>query len=317
MRFGLLLPQLGSATSTEVLAAFAREADALGVDSLWVQEHITWPHEPRSGYAGRPGAVMPDAWRDVLDPLATLAFVAAHTQGAWLGTSILVTGYHRPVPLAKTCATIDRFSGGRMALGLGVGWSEDEYALCDTPFAGRGKRADELIEALLAAWGPNPVTYRGEVFEIPTGELSPKPVPRPDGSGIPLVGGFWSSDGRRRCARFCDWWMPAGLGIADAMAGLADINGQATGEFGRAPLRLSYRVFGEPLLPGRAEPLASVQRRPAWTGSAADMLPLLAEAKAAGADEVVLDMNFCPSMTAEDWLAIPAFCAPLVEAAHA
>jgi probable F420-dependent oxidoreductase len=285
MRIGLMLPQIGAATAggdvAELVAGFARDAEAAGVGSLWVQEHFLYLDEPTSGYAGIAGRPMPDAWRSVLDPLDTLAYVAAVTSSAQLGTSILVTGYHRPVQLAKRVATIDRLSGGRMSLGLGVGWSADEHAQCDTPMTGRGKRADELCAALRACWGPDPVAFDGDVYSIPSGATSPKPV-----TSIPLVAGFWSPSGLERCARYCDWWQPAGRTADEAAATMTKVNDMATGLFERRPLQLSLRTFVTPGMP--------VDQTRA----------LIDDARANGCDEVVLDTTFL-GLDADSWRRVP------------
>jgi probable F420-dependent oxidoreductase len=285
MRLGLMLPQIGAVAArddaAEVITAVARGAEDAGVGSLWVQEHFLYLDEPTSGYAGIPGRPMPDAWRDVLDPLDTLSYVAAVTRTAVLGTSILVTGYHRPVQLAKRVATVDVLSGGRMSLGLGVGWSADEHAQCDTPMAGRGARADELCAALRACWGDDPVSFDGAVFTIPPGRTSPKPV-----GAIPLVAGFWSPAGLERCARWCDWWQPAGRTADQAAATMAKINEMATGLYGRPPLKLSLRVFVTPGMP-----VDTTQA-------------MLDDAAANGCDEVVLDTTFL-GLDADGWRAVP------------
>ena len=151
MKIGLCLPQLNQHADRTAVSGFARNAEAAGFDSLWVQDHFMVPENPQVGYAGGPPELkMPDPYRCMLSPLETLAFVAAITERAQIGTSILVTAYYRPLMLAKRLASIDVLSGGRLVAGLGLGWSKDEYDQMDTPFARRGARMTDFIRALKA-----------------------------------------------------------------------------------------------------------------------------------------------------------------------
>ena len=157
MKIGLCLPQLGPHTSATVVRDFATQSETLGFDSLWVQEHLFYP-QPALGYAGSEDIPWPQPYAQLLAPLELLSFVAGVTHTIGLGTSILVTAYHRPLMLAKQAATLDVLSGGRLQLGLGLGWSEQEYALMDTPFTARGPRSRDFIRALQACLGPDPVS---------------------------------------------------------------------------------------------------------------------------------------------------------------
>jgi probable F420-dependent oxidoreductase len=313
MRLGLCLPQLGPGIDRDVVRRFAADADRLGFDSLWVQEHLMYPLAPTSGYAGIPGRAWPEPYQEVLAPLEELAFVAAVTERCTIGTSILVAGYHRPIPLAKQVATLDVLAGGRVALGLGVGWSPDEYAQVQVPIERRGRWADELTQALLACWGPDPVSWSGSLFDIPPCRTSPKPVH----GRVPLVSGFWSEAGMRRTARWFDVWQPAGLPAAAAVERLAAINQLAADEYGRGPLALSLRVFLAPHLPGLAEAPGTGGMRPTWSGGIEELAEELRTAKAAGCDEVVLDASFATGLPPRTgWMEQPEFLAPLLAVAH-
>ncbi|MFM7536928.1 MAG: TIGR03619 family F420-dependent LLM class oxidoreductase [Acidimicrobiales bacterium] len=313
MRLGLCLPQLGPGIDAGVVRHFAVDADRLGFDSLWVQEHLLFPLEPRSGYAGIAGRPWPAPYESVLAPLEELAFVAAVTERCTIGTSILVGGYHRPVPLAKQVATLDVLSGGRVALGLGAGWSRDEYEQTGTPFEQRGRWAEELTEALLACWGPDPVQYRGRLFDLPPMLASPKPVR----GRVPLVSGFWSEAGLRRTARLFDVWQPAGVPAATAVERIGLINERAREDYGRGPLELSLRVFVAPALPGVSPSPGDGGMRPTWRGGVDELAAQVADAKQAGCDEVVLDTSFATGLPlGSGWTQQPGFLAPLLAVAH-
>jgi probable F420-dependent oxidoreductase len=312
MKVGLCLPQLGPHAGLDAVRGFAASAEVHGFDSLWVQEHLFYP-QPAVGYAGATGVPWPEAYAQLLSPLELLSYVAGMTDHIRLGTSILVTAYHKPLALAKQVSTLDVLSGGRLQLGLGLGWSEQEYRLMDTPFAGRGPRSRDFIQALKCCLGPDPVEYHGPFFDIPPCLTSPKPV----NGTLPLISGFWSEAGLRRTAEHCDAWMPAGLEIAEAAAGIRAINGMARDEFGRGPLDLVYRVFSSPALPGIAE-VAEGHLVPNWRGSVESMFDRVEEAVAAGVSELIIDTSFFAENPGVDgWIAQPEFFAPLLEIARA
>lgn len=320
MKIGLCLPQLNQHADRTAVSGFAKNAEAAGFDSLWVQDHFMVPEDPQVGYAGGPTELkMPDPYRCMLSPLETLAFVAAITERAQIGTSILVTAYYRPLMLAKRLASIDILSGGRLVAGLGLGWSKDEYDQMDTPFARRGARMTDFIRALKACWLPDPVEYRGEFFEVPRCDSSPKPLQR-NAAGEPQVeiaiGGGGNAAGQRRIAELGDAWNPAGAPPEMVMAGLAALNELAK-EYGREPLGNYMRVFANPTMPG-IEPWHGGFFGPmSWSGTAEEMRPRVEEAREAGIGHVIIETGFwepCPSP--QNWVDQVEFFAPLVDAAH-
>jgi alkanesulfonate monooxygenase SsuD/methylene tetrahydromethanopterin reductase-like flavin-dependent oxidoreductase (luciferase family) len=147
MRFGFALPQVGSAVGPEALVTVAKRAEDLGFDSLWVLDRILWPVNPRAPYPIGDGS-LPVKYKSVLDPLETLTFAAAHTRRVALGTSVLNLPWYTPVLLARQLTTLDILSAGRLKVGFGIGWSPDEYEAAGAMWQERGKRADELIQAL-------------------------------------------------------------------------------------------------------------------------------------------------------------------------
>lgn len=320
MKIGLCLPQLNQHADRTAVSGFARNAEAAGFDSLWVQDHFMVPENPQVGYAGGPPELkMPDPYRCMLSPLETLAFVAAITERAQIGTSILVTAYYRPLMLAKRLASIDVLSGGRLVAGLGLGWSKDEYDQMDTPFARRGARMTDFIRALKACWLPDPVEYRGEFFEVPRCDSSPKPLQR-NAAGEPQVeiaiGGGGNAAGQRRIAELGDAWNPAGAPPEMVMAGLAALNELAK-EYERGPLGNYMRVFANPVMPG-IEPWHGGFFGPmSWSGTAEEMRPRVEEARDAGIGHVIIETGFwepCPGP--RNWIDQVEFFAPLVDAAH-
>src|SRR5262249_13184417 len=157
------------------------------------------------------------------EPLALLAYVAARTSRVRLGTSVLVLPYHNPIRLAKTAATLDVLSGGRLTLGVGVGAIETEMEALGTPFKQRGLYTDEAIEAMRVLWTQTTPRFDGLFSRFDGMPFSPKPVQ----ASIPIVIGGVSRAAIRRAARVGDGWQPLGFS-PDALAlGIATLYEEA------------------------------------------------------------------------------------------
>ena len=127
MKLGIALPHFGPYASPQAIVAVARRAESLGFSSLWVLERLLWPVAPASKYPGNPRGETPGPMRNTYDPLTVLSFVAAHTKKISLGTSVLVAANRSATVTAKMIATLDVLCGGRVIVGLGAGWSADEF----------------------------------------------------------------------------------------------------------------------------------------------------------------------------------------------
>jgi alkanesulfonate monooxygenase SsuD/methylene tetrahydromethanopterin reductase-like flavin-dependent oxidoreductase (luciferase family) len=190
MKIGLTLPQLGPQATKENVIWLAKMAEEEHFDSLWVNERLLWPLNPKTpiGRIGdsqeiaidsSPDGTLPTYYQNVLDPLETLTFAAANTDKITLGTSVIDMLFHNPVILARRFATLDVLSQGRSICGLGIGWSEDEYIASNIPFKDRGKRADEFVQALTRIWTEDVVEFKGSYYEIPASKIGPKPIQKP------------------------------------------------------------------------------------------------------------------------------------------
>ena len=195
-----------AAAGIEEMARVARTADELGFDHVTCSEHVAVPPAD----AEVRGAVY---W----DPLSTLGFLAAHTQRIRLATYVLVLGYHHPLELAKRYGTLDRISGGRVVLGVGVGTLEREFELLDVPMSRRGERADDALRALRACFGRSLVEYHGEHYDFEDLLVEPH-APRED---VPIWIGGRSARSLRRAVELGDGWAPFGLKRADLAAWVA------------------------------------------------------------------------------------------------
>jgi probable F420-dependent oxidoreductase len=191
------------------LARIARTADELGFDHITCAEHIALP-------------VSEGAARGLTywDPLSTLGFLAAHTSRISLTTSVVVLGYHHPLEIAKRFGTLDRLSGGRLVLGVGVGSSAEEFELLGATFDGRGERADDAIRALRASLSTTRPSYQGTHYQFDGFAVEPCAVqPR-----VPIWVGGYTLRSLRRAVGLADGWMPFGLGTAEIEAMLAGID---------------------------------------------------------------------------------------------
>jgi probable F420-dependent oxidoreductase len=300
---GLGLPQLGPHIKPAVIKRFCARAEELGYASLWVQEHLFYPTGNKSGYAGRPqNTSVHPAYKSVLGPTELLAYVAACTERAMIGSSVFVAGYHRPVELAQRVATVDVLSGGRLVAGLSAGWSDEEHAQMDVDPRTRGHRMDELIEALRACWADDPIEFHGPTFDIPQAIMNPKPVQRPH---PPLLSGLRSEAGLRRTARYFDIWNPS-RGTAEELRGhMADMAAQRPA--GMAPLRLFLRSYTQ----RPTDPVGDGGQ--GLDGVKGD----LQTAIDAGAEQLIVDTSFSDDMSSpEAWEFVPEVLAPLLELAR-
>jgi probable F420-dependent oxidoreductase len=302
MQVGLSLPQLGGQVTRAVLQGFCERAEELGFRGFWVQQHLFYPRHPISGYAARPGLAIPERYRSIMAPLETLSAAAAWTSEATLGTSVLVAGYHRPVDLAQRLSTLDILSEGRLVVGFSVGWSDDEHAQMDVDPRTRGARCDELVDALVACWGPDPVSFEGRFFSIPEADVRPKPFqdPRPR-----LMSGMRSEAGLRRTAERFDIWTPASGTLGEHVEILDRLAEMRPAHL--PPLQMYRNMFVQP-------PLEVGNLR---TLSIDELAEQVAASAAAGVVAVILDANFWSEVDSpEAWLALPDRLAPALAAAR-
>ncbi|HZD64808.1 MAG TPA: TIGR03619 family F420-dependent LLM class oxidoreductase, partial [Acidimicrobiales bacterium] len=204
MELSVALPTSGSWATPDRQAEVARTAERLGYRGLWSFQRLLYAGPPDDPFGGSRDGRWPSPYHSVLDPLVSLAFVAAHTTRARLGVAVVNGLFYSPVLLAKLLASLDVISGGRLDAGIGLGWSRAEYAASGVPRAGRGARLDELLSCLEALFGDDPVTFSGRWYEVPTADVQPKPLQRPR---PPLLLGGGSEAALRRVVRRADGWV--------------------------------------------------------------------------------------------------------------
>ncbi len=286
MKLGVALPVAGAWATPDNQVRVAQTAERLGYHSVWVFQRLLYALEPRNEYPPMPGPRWPAAFERVVDPIVTLSYVAAVTRRVRLGTSVLLVPFYQPAVLAKMLATLDVLSGGRLEVGLGLGWAEDEYDAVGVPFQRRGARADEFIRCLKAVWTDEVVEFAGEFYRIPRSRIEPKPVQRPH---PPITVGGYSPVVLRRAATLGDGFNGGNMPLPQVAAIVAGL-GKAAAEAGRDPATLrivargSFNVVDAPQGP---------DRRPLW-GSIDEVREDIRRYAAAGLTELFLEPNFQP-----------------------
>jgi probable F420-dependent oxidoreductase len=243
VKFGLRYASLGRYSSGPAAVELAQAAEAAGFDSLWTVEHVIVPARYQSKYPYSPTGKMGSGLEDfpLPDPLIWLAYVASATRTIKLGTAILILPQRNPVVTAKAVATLDHLAGGgRVLLGIGVGWLAEEFATLGVPFADRGARTDEYVAAMRALWAEERASFRGRFVSFD--EVFCRP--RPAAGRIPIIVGGDTPAAARRAGRLGDGYFPA----RGAPAALFDEMRRAAAAAGRDPagIELTVSAPGDP-----------------------------------------------------------------------
>ena len=242
MKFGVIAPYAVAPVETGGFAVgFARLVEELGFESVWVVEHVVMAVEYASVYPYDPSGRSPFHARVAQpDPLLWLAYVASATERVRLATGVLNLPQRNPLILAKEAASLDRLSGGRLVLGVGVGWVREEAEAVGTGFEDRGRRADEYVEAMRTLWRDDVASFDGRYVRFDRVVCEPRPL---QAGGVPIVIGGHSKAAARRAGRFGDGFYPLGVS-ADKLAVLLDTMAEAASERGRDPRAIELTLLG-------------------------------------------------------------------------
>lgn len=212
MKIGFTLPASGTVATAENLALVATRAETLGFDTLWVADHVVLPFQPNSPYPYNSTGRFPSpSDQPYYEPLVTMAYLAGVTRQIRFGTSVLIAPYRNPVVTAKQIATMDALSGGRITVGVGVGWMAEEFeAVQAPPFEHRGTVTDECIQLFKILWTEENPSFEGKFYRIRDVGFHPKPVQRPR---PPIIVGGDQPAALRRVARHGDGWQPYGYSL--------------------------------------------------------------------------------------------------------
>ena len=216
MKVGIAFANILNFGTPDGSIQFAQAAEKAGVESLWTVEHVIYPSSYDSQYPYDPSgqmAMAPDT--DLTDPLIWLTWLAANTSSIRLGTGIIILPERNPLVLAKQVGTLDSFSGGRVELGIGVGWLKEEFEALGVPWERRGARTDEYVAVMRELWGGNEVSFDGEFVSFDRVSSNPKPL---NGS-VPITIGGHSDAAARRAGRIGNGFFP-GKGDLEHMLGL-------------------------------------------------------------------------------------------------
>ena len=255
---------------------------------MWALDRALAPVHPRSAYGGVGDQALPPEMATVLDPIGALTMVATITERVRLGTSVLVAPWYPPLLLARALTTLDVISGGRLHVGLGTGWSIDEYQAVGVPMHERGARLEAALDVLHAAWSEGPSEVRGPFATVARSDIRPKPIQRP---GPPVLLAAYDARSLDRVARRADGWHPAGL-PPELLAPMWDDVRRAAAGYGRDPSQLRLVVRANVELVDRP----AGDGRPPFHGTLDEIASDLAATAAAGAHETVLTLGGDPDL---------------------
>jgi probable F420-dependent oxidoreductase len=236
----------------------ARVAEECGFESFWVAEHLVLPAAYATYYPRSRDGKVPEFYANLIDPFVALAMAAITTSRIKLATGICLLPERNVIETAKATASIDRFSNGRLILGVGAGWFPEEARVMGVDFARRWRHLRESAEALRELWTKDIASYDGTIIKFPPVKLGPKPVQKTP----PIVlGAHDPKYALKRVARYADGWCPGGLSVEKARECIPQIKRIAR-EFGRDAEKLEFSV----LLMGGAPPTVDTLRQYAETG---------------------------------------------------
>ena len=280
---GFGLPVSGSWATPEVMRRVASRAEDLGYASLWTFQRVLYP----------PDGTLGASYRAVHDPVLPLAHVAGHTDRIGLGTATICAPFTAPALLAKTLTSLDILSGGRLTVGVGIGWMPQEYAAAGVPFERRGARMDEYLRCLEALWTQDPVEFAGEFYTVPRSHQDPRPVQRPH---PPVLLGGSAAPALRRAGRLAQGWISSSRQDLTRIGSSVETVREGAREAGRDPEAVRILVRG---LVDLLDDDPGGQRRP-LQGTREQVLDDLAALRAQGVTEVFLDLNFSPRVGSPD-----------------
>jgi probable F420-dependent oxidoreductase len=262
MKFGVMFANTGFGSSAQGAVAMAQAAEAGGFESLWTVEHVVVPSGYQSQYPYDPSGKMAGGMEvfDLPDPLIWLTYVASRTERIRLATGVLVLPQRNVVVTAKEIATLDHLSGGRVTLGVGVGWLAEEFAALGVPFKERGARMDEYIDVLRELWAPSNDAEKSTVGGRFVAFDDCIMRPRPANGTVPIVIGGHSPAAAKRAGRRGDGFFPGGGTIEELVEMFAMMRAEAEAA-GRDPDAIELYSGGGrpgPKLDERIEQLAAI-----------------------------------------------------------
>jgi probable F420-dependent oxidoreductase len=281
MRIGFGAPVAGAWATPGYLRAFAERAEDAGYASLWTFQRLLVPE----------GSGMEPVYRSVLDPMVALGYMAAATSRIRLGVAVINLPFVSPAVLAKQATTVDVLSGGRLDLGLGIGWMPEEFAAAGASVARRGARTEEYLAVLRTLWSDGVSSFRGEFYTVAAGRQDPRPVQRP---GPPVLLGGMSRPAMERAGRIADGWITSSRADLSAIGEAVSVIRDAASAAGRDPGGLRIICRGVTL--AGAEAKGPDGGRRLLSGSFAQIREDTAWLAEQGVTELFYDLNWDPQV---------------------
>lgn len=287
MKLGFALPHQGPVATRENMRLVATEAEKLGYDSLWTNERLLSPVNAKTPYPGSADGKLNEEYKVHLEHLTCLTYVSAITEKIRLGVSVINIPFYNPIMLAKRLAAMDVLSDGRLTVGVGLAWSQDECDAAGVPFRQRGRIGEEAIECLKAVWGPDPVEFHGKYFHLEPAYIGPKPVQEPH---PPILVGAFVPKALDRAGRLADGFTGCCAPVG-AMISMMNAVKEAARERGRD---VSTMTSVMRCLVTRTETRVDDPNRPVTVGSWDQIRDDVQKMRDAGVDEVFFDVAFQP-----------------------
>lgn len=222
MKIGLFATFMSPHANPEMMGKFGQDAEEIGVESLWLGEHVVLFDKMEFPYPGsKDGRIPVPAGGGILDTVASLGYMAAKTSKLRFGTGITLVPQRNPIYTAKEFATLDWLTNGRIDFGVGVGWCKEEVIACGYSWEDRGSRCDEFLEVIKRLWTDELASFEGKHITLQACRLDPKPIQTPH---IPMIIGGHSKAGFRRAARFGSGWYGFNLSPEATRTVLADLD---------------------------------------------------------------------------------------------
>jgi probable F420-dependent oxidoreductase len=282
--FGLDVGIYGPLADPSTILQLAQQAEEVGFESIWLADHVAFPVSFKSEYPYSAKGDFPTRFADpLMEPIATMGVLVGATKRVRIGTAALIMPYRNPVLLARMLATLDQFSGGRIVLGAGVGWLEEEFNVLGTyDFRKRGRVTDEYLEIFKAICAGGEVGYRGETYAFEPIFSTPGSVQRPH---PPILIGGLSNAALRRVVRHGNGWLAVSAPPDKLRERLAVLERLAT-EAGRQlrDLSLVYKMF---IGIGEAK-RGAFDGRELGTGSLAEIIDDLKRLFELGFDKIIV-----------------------------
>src|SRR6516162_4304050 len=279
MKIGFGAPVAGAWATPGYLTAFSEQAEEAGYGSLWTFQRLLVPE----------GSGMEPVYRSVLDPMVALGFAAARTSRIRLGVATISLPFVSPAYLAKQATTVDVLSGGRLDLGLGLGWMPEEFTIMGASTARRGARAEEYLAVLRTLWADEVSSYQGEFYMVPPGRQDPRPVQQP---GPPVLLGGMSRPAMERAGRIAAGWITSSRADLTKVSEAVSVIGEAAAAAGRDPG--AVRIICRGVVMAGAEVKGPDGGRRLLSGSFAQIREDAAWLGEQGVTELFYDLNWDP-----------------------